>query len=63
MKAKLWIARDKNGELYLYNDEPFLGNSGTLYFPSSGNITDYMEIDKNSHPEITFENSPQQIEI
>lgn len=63
MKAKLWIARDKNGELYLYNDEPVLGISGTLYIPSSNDIKGCMEIDKNSHPEITFENSPKQIEI
>ena len=56
-KAKLWIARDKYGTLALYNTKPkrlssvFVGEDCSL------------RIDKNSHSEITWENSPQQIEI
>ena len=56
-KAKLWIARDKFGSLALYNTKPkrlssvFTGEDCCLI------------IDRNSHPEITWENSPKQIEI
>jgi hypothetical protein len=56
---KLWIARDKNGELYLYNTRPkklsrFFGyNSGY----------DSMLLDESLFPEVTFENSPQEVEL
>ena len=56
---KLWIARDKNGELYLYNaipkehEEYFVEPRGYYSFP----------LDKELFPEITFWNSPQQVEL
>lgn len=56
MKTKIWIARDKDGELYLYESKPYRkGDRFADYF--------FIRLDKNSHPEITWENSPQQIEI
>lgn len=57
MKAKVWIARDKDGSLWLYSKEPERNDS--IFW----NDDEYLEIDKNSHSEITWENSPQQIEI
>lgn len=45
---KLWIARDKYGSLHLFK------NMGGWYIG---------EIERNLFPEVTFENSPQQIEI
>jgi len=59
MKAKVWIARDRDGELYLYNEEPERKELSGEFLPPKG----VMLIDKNSHPEITWENSPQQIEV
>lgn len=57
MKAKLWIARDKFGSLALYNTKP-------KRYSSIFRAEDCcLMIDKNSHPEITWDNSPQQIEI
>lgn len=53
---KLWIARDFNGGLYLYDSKPewngyyFIGNN-------SG-----MLISRELFPEVTFENSPQMVE-
>jgi len=58
MKTKLWIARDKGGELYLYDKEPFKGE-----FTFSTKNKKRFRLDDNSHQEITFENSSQQIEI
>lgn len=57
MKARLWIARDKNGELWLYDSEP------TRYETDFGNNSYNMKIDKNSHKEITWDNSPQEIYV
>ena len=56
---KLWIARDKNGELYLYNmmpeehEEYFVERSGHRSLP----------LDDEYFPEVTFENSPQEVEL
>ena len=54
---KLWIARDADFLLYLYSKEPTLINN---YFDSKYLIG---EIDKTSFPEVTFENSPQEVEL
>ena len=54
---KLWIARDEDGDLYLYEREP---NREFDYFYSS---YVYIRIDENLFPEVTFENSPKQVEL
>ena len=54
---KFWIARDKDSLLYLYGEEPVLLGS---YFDAKYLIG---EIDNTLFPEVTFENSPQQVEI
>ena len=54
---ELWIARDKDGLIYLYMKKPTLI---THYFDTKYLIG---EIDETSFPEITFENSPQKVEL
>lgn len=58
---KFWIARDRDGMLYLYEGEPKLAYSNAPYF----DITDgrCYELPLSLFPEVTFENSPQEIEI
>ena len=57
---KLWIARDKNGALALYTAEPIL-YYGKQY---EGTYKSQMiDLDEELFPEVTFENSPQQVEI
>lgn len=56
---KLWIARDEIGCLYLYNKPPRLENS--YFLPQKG--YDCLSLDSELFPEITFENSPQEVEI
>ena len=56
---KLWIARDADSLLYLYSEEPILIKRAN-YFDTKYLIG---EIDKTSFQEVTFENSPQQVEI
>lgn len=54
---KIWIARDEDGLLYLYMKKPHLY---AHYFDIKYLIG---EIDKNLFPEVTFENSPQEVEV
>ena len=54
---KFWIARDKDGTLKLHESEPYCPyntwhNSNQVFYLSN----DYF-------PEVTFENSPQQVEL
>lgn len=58
---ELWIARDFDNALYLYfNSKPFLMNGGERWNNQDCIFTDLPE---DLFPEITFENSPQQVEI
>lgn len=55
---KLWIARDIEGDkLHLFPGEPHF----KLFWWNYQNQK--IEIDKNMFPEVTFENSPQQVEL
>lgn len=59
---KMWIARDKDdNSLCLYVSCPRLSKYGQYWECPFG--TSYLLIDKNLFPEVTFENSPQQVEI
>lgn len=55
---KLWIARDKDGWLHLFSSKPerVRTHFGDCY-------TDKWEIDERQFPEITWENSPQEVEL
>ena len=62
---KLWIARNKSGTLILWHDKPvkigeaWYGESyiilDSIQWPTFGEVTPF--------PEVTFENSPQQVEL
>ena len=56
---KLWIARDRSDILRIYYNKPKV-NHKTQEIISHG---EYYEISINSFPEVTFENSPQEVEI
>ena len=58
---KLWIARDKNNDLALYTAKPMLCYN--KYFDGHSPQMIAIEIDESLFPEVTFENSPQQVEI
>ena len=58
---KYWIARNERGLLFLYDDEPFKDKYENYdYWETSGNC--YL-IDDDLFPEVTFENSPQEVEL
>lgn len=54
-----WIARDKDGSLFLHNKEPRRTNDWFV----SGKYSCEMRIDKDKFPEVTWENSPKRISI
>lgn len=61
---KLWIARDIDNILGLFLNKPVCSDSGVWYVPfDSGLNPSNTIIDKNLFPEVTFENSPQEVEL
>lgn len=59
MNNKLYIARDKCGNLFLFDHKP---TKLTEVF-ISGARGMFTKIDSELFPEVTFENSPQQVEL
>ena len=53
---KLWITRDKDGTLLIHFYEPIIDGLEWISL-------DYRIIDKGFLPEVTFENSPQEVEL
>ena len=63
---ELWIARDKDGGLFLYNYEPCknkISGRFTCCIKPNGTWSEEYELNRHLLPEVTFENSPQQVEI
>lgn len=56
----MWIARDKSGEVYLYEAKPIKGT--VCFCPSPGHHS-MMYIGEEIYPELTYENSPKQVEL
>lgn len=69
---KLWIAREKNGSLRLYASKP-IEIGGYFHIHDGYTRIDYGTrqvagwyidgINRKLFPEVTFENSPQQVEL
>ena len=57
---KMYIARDYSGELCLYTKKPKFGSDADKGFFYSD---DWWEIGRNLFPEVTFENSPMEVEL
>ena len=63
---KLWVARDKDGGLYLYNYEPCknkISGRFTCCIKPNGEWSEEYELNSHLLPEVTFENSPQEVEL
>ena len=57
---EFWVARDKDGGLYLYTSKPELFKN-KLYLCSTGIRS--VPLDCNELQEVTFENSPQKVSL
>lgn len=65
--VRMWVARDKSSqELYLYTEKPILCK-GEYYYPDLHkdylDDGDCLQLDDTMFPEVTFDNSPQEVEI
>lgn len=56
---ELWIARDLDGTLFLYDKKPIKG----IRRFNVRLFTHAYRISSRNFPEVTFENSPQEIEL
>jgi hypothetical protein len=57
----MYIARDKNNELYLFDDMP--GRGSECWWSPSGLDGSYLRLDKKLYPEVTWDSEPLQVEI
>ena len=57
---KLWIARNIDNTLVLFQSKPIINNNGEWDEILN---EDYMFIPEYLYPEVTYENSPQMIEL
>lgn len=59
----LYIARDEDGGLYLFNNKPIKDEDG--YWIDSVDLRkDYLsDLDRNWFCEVTYENSPQEVKL
>ena len=54
---KAWIARDKDGPLFIHVNKPQLSKEYGFW------DSDYWFVPDEDHPEVTFENSPMEVEL
>ena len=59
---KFWVSRDFDGTLVLSNRQPYLPNKCYDYLCFADDVSLYY-LDRNMFPEVTFENSPKEVEI
>ena len=55
-----WIARDRDGGLYMFSDRPILVKN--TYFIAQGD-TNSMKMDCGMFPEINIDNSPKKVKL
>ena len=60
---KMWIARDSDNTLWLHEEKPkkCTNAKNKSYFWVS--TEDWWEVDESFLPEVTFENSPMEVEL
>lgn len=59
---KMWISRSANGDLQLHSDKPLLLDECECWTSFFTDGEDY-SIDYKLFPEVTYENSPQKVEL
>lgn len=57
--AHMWVARDIDDELYLYEEKPIPYEGFYGYAPR----TQLMQLDKDLFPELSYEDGPKQVKL
>jgi hypothetical protein len=60
-EAHMYLARDINGDLYLFNELPHRGNE--CWWAESGIDGTYLKLDKALYPEVTWDREPLPVEL
>ena len=61
---RLWIARTRGGKLRMFFNKPNKTDDGKwFYLDDKAFVDSGILVDKNNFPEVTFENSPQEVEL
>lgn len=59
---KLWIARDEDGYLKLFDEKPLKQNKEGIWISKRGFIN-YLILSPKLFPEVTFDNSPKELNL
>ena len=57
----MWIARNKNGELYVYEHKPVLTDDSTAYHVEDALIEDYFHLENSDFPDVKYEDGPVEV--
>jgi hypothetical protein len=57
----MYLARDKDNDLYLFNALPQRGNE--CWWAESGVDGTYLKLDKGLYPEVTWDSAPLQVSL
>ena len=60
---KFWIARDPDGTLYLYTKKPKYHSVSEMFISTNGVWINLSNYGIGDFPEVTFENSPMEVEL
>lgn len=64
MEQTLWLARDKDGYLFLFKKKPF--RCGTYFSDNYDGFqlrSEKIQLKKDLYPNVTFENSPHEVKL
>lgn len=57
----MYVARDKNNDLYLFNEAPYRGKE--CWWAASGVDGTYLRLDKSLYPEVAWDSEPLKITL
>jgi hypothetical protein len=60
-EIRMFLARDKNDDLYLFSELPDRGNE--CWWAPSGVDGTYLRLAKSLYPEVTWDSEPLEVEI
>lgn len=56
----MWVARDKDGHLFIWNKLP---HRGCEYWEYIGTLVHWLEIDSSLFPDLKWEDEPREVEL
>ena len=60
----MYVARDKDGDLYLYKEQPVRNDNWESWQSGSDNPHDYLKLDPSLLPEVKWEDEgPTEVEL